>query len=149
MQTAMTGRVPEICGYCLEASPVLSASCPSAGCQASHQICSLSLSLLCLVSTSLFCCAAHSSSEPTRYRAWGGGHGGTRESSTSGMALGLQGVPPQPAAIVTGGGDRSAWRWPRYGSGGALAAGERAVARALGGPSGQALVHTRDRAACA
>ena len=38
------GRVPETCGYCLEAFPVPSALCPSAGHQASNQIFSLSLS---------------------------------------------------------------------------------------------------------
>ena len=43
------GRVPETCGYCLEASPVPSVLCPSAGRQASNQIFSLSLSPPCLV----------------------------------------------------------------------------------------------------
>ena len=43
------GRVSETCGYCLEASPVPSALCPSAGHQASNQIFSLSLSPPCLV----------------------------------------------------------------------------------------------------
>ena len=43
------GRVPETCGYCLEASPVPSAWCPPASRQASNQIFSLSLSPPCLV----------------------------------------------------------------------------------------------------
>ena len=48
-QDAGAGRVPETCGYCLEASPVPSALCPPASRQASNQIFSLSLSPPCLV----------------------------------------------------------------------------------------------------